>query len=101
MALLCTATASAQLHVGARAGANLTKMDNEAFTDHYRLGYAVGGYLYVNFMPFLGVQAEVMFNQTNTEVQSNLSGVYQNLLKGNKNSTTSAFPSCSASMQAS
>ncbi len=84
MALLCTAAANAQLHVGARAGANITKMDNEAFAGHYRLGYAVGGYLYVNFMLFLGVQAEVMFNQSNTEVQSNLSGVYQNLIGGNK-----------------
>ncbi|MGS2740987.1 porin family protein [Sinomicrobium sp. M5D2P17] len=61
-------TTQAQFHFGAKAGANLTRLDGQSFNDNYKLGYQLGGFVYYDITDFIGVQAEVLFNQTNTEI---------------------------------
>ncbi|SFN89936.1 Opacity protein [Paenimyroides ummariense] len=58
-----------QLHLGVKAGANLTKIDGEGFSDKFALGYQLGGYTYYDFTKALGLQLEVQFNQTNTKIE--------------------------------
>lgn len=58
----------AQLHVGAQAGANLTKMYGTAFSHRFKLGHQLGGYGYYDFTNFFGLELAVQFSQSNTKV---------------------------------
>ncbi|MBP4138396.1 porin family protein [Flavobacterium geliluteum] len=58
----------AQIHLGPKAGANLTKLDGKSFKDNFELGYQLGGFVYYDVTNFIGIQAEVIFNQTNTKI---------------------------------
>ncbi len=59
---------NAQLHLGAKAGTNLSKINGESFKDKHQLGYQLGGYVYYDFSNFFGLQVEAQFNQSNTEI---------------------------------
>ncbi|SDQ98617.1 Outer membrane protein beta-barrel domain-containing protein [Chryseobacterium soldanellicola] len=69
---------SAQLHLGAKTGANLAKIDSESFDDRFKLGYQLGGFAYYDFSNSLGLQVEVQFNQSNTKVEERYSSVLTN-----------------------
>ena len=55
-------------HLGAKAGANLGKIDGQSFKDGFNLGYQLGGFAEIDFTKGFGIQPEVLFNQTNTTV---------------------------------
>lgn len=77
--------ANAQLHLGAKAGANLTKIDGTSFSDKYKLGYQLGGYVYYDFSKMIGLQLEVQFNQSNTKISDQYSDVlFDSFGKGKK-----------------
>ncbi|MGH2552513.1 MAG: porin family protein [Chitinophagaceae bacterium] len=80
---LFTQTLMAQFHIGAKAGANIIKIDGKSFNDHFRYGYHAGGFAEIGFGEKLGIQPEVVFNQYSTKVDSNFSHVYQNVFKQN------------------
>lgn len=76
---------NAQLHLGAKAGANLTKIDGESFKSKYQLGYQLGGYVYYDFSNAIGIQTEVQFNQSNTKIADRYSDVlFDSFDKGKK-----------------
>lgn len=62
-------------HLGAKAGANLGKIDGQSFKDGFKLGYQLGGFAEIDFSKTLGIQPEVLFSQTNTKTASNASDV--------------------------
>lgn len=64
-------------HLGIKAGANLFKIDGESFSQEFQYGYAAGVFSEIYFTPTLGIQPEVMFNQTNYRTASSFSQVYQ------------------------
>jgi hypothetical protein len=79
--LLVTASlgASAQgVHLGIKAGANLFKMNGESFSDEYQFAYNVGAFAQVNFTPNIGIQPELLFNQTNYRTGTQFSSIYPN-----------------------
>ena len=41
--------AIAQFHIGAKAGANITKIDGKSFKDQFKYGYHVGGFVEIGF----------------------------------------------------
>ena len=55
-------------HLGAKAGANLGKIDGSSFKSEFNLGYQVGGFAEIDFTKGFGIQPEVLFSQTNTTV---------------------------------
>ena len=67
------------VHVGAKAGANLGKIDGQSFKDGYELGYQLGGYLSIDFNKNWGIQPEVLFSQTNTKIDSTYKAIYQDI----------------------
>lgn len=78
--LTLAAAASAQsFHIGAKAGANLGKIDGKSFKEQYNLGYVLGGYAELNFTKTWGVQPEVYFSQTNTKIDSAYKAIYENV----------------------
>ena len=78
--LLVTATLGARaqgVHFGVKAGANLFKVNGESFSDEFKFGYNAGVFAQVNFTPNIGIQPELMFNQTNYRTAAQFSSVYQ------------------------
>lgn len=66
-------------HVGAKAGANMTKIDGQSFKDGYELGYQLGGFVEIDFNKNIGIQPELLFSQTNTKVASGFNDIYENI----------------------
>ncbi|MEO8713277.1 MAG: porin family protein [Parafilimonas sp.] len=65
--LTLSAAVSAQtLHVGAKLGANLGKIDGQSFKDGYNFGYVAGAFVYIGLNKNIGIQPELLFSQTNT-----------------------------------
>lgn len=64
-----TVVSNAQgFHLGAKAGANLGKIEGQSFKDGFNLGYQLGGFAEIDFTKGFGIQPEVLFSQTNTTV---------------------------------
>lgn len=75
---------NAQLHLGTRAGANLSKIDGVSYRDKYALGYQFGGFVGYDINKIVGLQAEVLFSQTNTKVAEGASPIFDNAFNGRK-----------------
>ncbi len=55
-------------HLGAKAGANLGKIQGTDFNDQFKLGYHLGAFTEIDFTKGFGIQPELLWNQTNTKV---------------------------------
>ncbi|BAV08452.1 Outer membrane protein beta-barrel domain-containing protein [Filimonas lacunae] len=64
-------------HLGAKAGANLGKLDGVRFKDGYELGFHLGGFAEIDFNKTIGIQPELLFNQTNTKVTNQTSDIFK------------------------
>jgi len=84
IALLTMQAASAQFRLGAKAGANLVKVNGESFKDQFRYGYHLGGFAEIGVTKKLSIQPEVLFNQYSTTLDSNFKSVYQNVINSNQ-----------------
>jgi len=86
VALLTMQAASAQFRLGAKAGANLVKVDGKSFKDEFRYGYHLGGFAEIGLTGDgkLSLQPEVLFNQYSTTLDSNFKSVYENVINSNQ-----------------
>ncbi len=75
---------NAQFHLGVKAGANLTKLEGQAFNDSFELGYQLGGFVYYDITNYIGLQTEVLFNQTNTRITDDYSDVFDDVFDRDK-----------------
>jgi len=81
VAAILTAQASmAQLNIGIKAGANITKVDGKAFRDEFKYGYHLGGFAEIGLGSKWAIQPEVLFNQYQTRADSSFKNIYQNAL---------------------
>ena len=89
MSLALTSMSFAQgFHVGLKAGATIFKINGTAMKDEFNFGYNAGAFAELYFSDKLGIQPEVMFNQTNYRTGTDFSNVYQvnaNDVKGKLN----------------
>ena len=84
-ALLFSSAIKAQFHIGAKAGANVTKVNGKSFKDEFRYGYSLGGFAEIRLSNKLVLQPEVLFNQYSTRVDSNYKNIYQDVFNSNSN----------------
>ena len=68
IALFAVAGQAQGFHLGGKAGLNLGKLDGTSFKDGFELGWQVGGFAEIDFSKTIGIQPELLFNQTNTKV---------------------------------
>ena len=71
MAMFAVMPASAQgIAFGVKGGVNFTKMsiDNDAVDCEAGVGFFVGPTLKIDFLPFLGVQGSIFYEQANSKV---------------------------------
>ena len=78
-AILFSLTGMAQFHIGAKAGANIIKVDGQSFKDQFRYGYHLGGFMEIKLSKKLEFQPEVLFNQYSTRLDSNYKNIYENV----------------------
>ncbi|WP_207510847.1 porin family protein [Longitalea luteola] len=75
-------------HIGAKAGANIFKVDGTSMKDEFKFGYNLGAFAELNFSEKWGIQPEVMWNQTNFRTGNNFNDIYpggKNDLEGKLN----------------
>jgi len=86
IALLTMQAASAQFRLGAKAGANLVKVDGKSFKDEFRYGYHLGGFAEIGLTrdEKLTLQPEVLFSQYSTTLDSSFKSVYENVINSNQ-----------------
>ena len=82
--LAIAAAANAQtVNLGVKAGLNFDKIDGQSFKDGYNGGFQLGGFVDIGLSKSIGIQPEVLFNQSNTKYHSGSSTVI-NLQDGDK-----------------
>lgn len=73
MAFIAAIPASAQgVQFGVKGGVNFTKMslDNDLLDSKSGVGFFIGPTLKIDFLPFLGVQGALMYEQTSSKVDN-------------------------------
>lgn len=82
IALLTMQAASAQFRLGAKAGANLVKVEGKSFKDEFRYNYHLGGFAEIALTQDkkLSLQPEVLFNQYSTTLDSSFKAVYEDII---------------------
>jgi len=75
----------AQLHLGVKAGANITKVEGKSFKDEFRYGYSLGGFAEIRLNNKFVLQPEVLFNQYATRLDSNYKNIYEDVFNSNSN----------------
>jgi hypothetical protein len=74
---LSTSAALAQgFKIGVKGGADIHKVDGQAFKDKFSYGYHLGGFADIGLTKKFGIQPEVLFSQVNVDTSENFSDVY-------------------------
>lgn len=76
-AMFSAAPAMAQFKIGAKAGADIHKLDGKSFKEQFSFGYHLGGFVEIGLGKKFSIQPEVLFSQTNIDTSSHFSDVYQ------------------------
>lgn len=84
-ALLLTQALLAQFHIGIKGGANITKVDGKSFSDQFRYGYHLGGFMEIRAGNKFVIQPEVLWNQYATKLDSSYKNVYEDVFNGRAN----------------
>ena len=75
--IMGTAASAQKFHIGAKAGANINKINGKSFSDEFSFGYHLGGFFSVGLGKKFAIQPEVLFNQINVDTSSQFSSVYK------------------------
>jgi Outer membrane protein beta-barrel domain len=62
-----------RLHIGGKAGANMTKIDGRGFSDGFRYGFHAGAFVQVKLTGRLSLQGELLFSQMVADTARDLS----------------------------
>ena len=81
--VLALHTVQAQrLKFGIRAGANINKIEGMSFSDEFTYGYHLGGGLEMMLGRTIGIQPEVLFNQSNMQTGYSFDTLYKSINPG-------------------
>ncbi len=77
-ALLLTTSGFAQsfFQAGIKGGVNMFKIDGASFKEEFNYGYNAGAFATINFSKKLGVQPEVLWNQSQTRTTTRFNEMY-------------------------
>ncbi len=62
--------------IGIKGGASANKITGQSFNNQFSFGYHVGGFAIIKISDKIGIQPEVLFNQTNVDTSSKFSDIY-------------------------
>ncbi|MFJ1409702.1 porin family protein [Capnocytophaga canimorsus] len=84
LAVIAVENLQAQVHLGFKGGTNLGKIEGVAYKDQFMLGYHLGGYIGFDFSKHIGLQTEVLFNQSNTKMRDSYTDVWKEAFEKSK-----------------
>lgn len=64
------------IHIGVKAGANMTKIDGEGYNQAFQFNYYIGPFLQLQLTKGFGIQPEVLFTQSSSRTGSKFSDIY-------------------------
>lgn len=74
---LCTNLTFAQgPKIGIKGGASVNKITGKSFNNQFSFGYHIGGFATIKISDKIGIQPEVLINQTNVDTSSKFSDIY-------------------------
>ncbi len=76
LSLSTTAALAQSFKIGAKGGADIHKLDGQAFKDKYSYGYHLGGFAEIGITKKFAIQPEVLFSQVNVDTSENFSDLY-------------------------
>ncbi len=75
--LLISAASYAQgFRLGIKGGTNLTKLSGQSFDNGFKSGYQLGGFMEIDFSKSIGIQPEVLFNETSGRTATTLGSAF-------------------------
>lgn len=72
----CTFTFAQGFHVGLKGGVNMYKIDGKSFSEEFTHGYNAGLFTEINFSRKVGIQPEIMWNQSQTRTSTHFKDMY-------------------------
>lgn len=79
VSLFAATTVFAQpgIHIGVKAGANMTKIAGEGYNEGFNFNYYLGPFVQLQITKGFGIQPEVLFTQSTSKTASNFSDIYK------------------------
>jgi len=62
--------------IGIKGGASVNKITGKSFNNQFSFGYHIGGFATIKISDKIGIQPEVLINQTNVDTSSKFSDIY-------------------------
>lgn len=78
IALVVSSAGFAQgfFHAGLKGGVNMYKIDGSSFKQEFKYGYNAGVFAEINFSRKVGIQPEILWNQSQTRTTSKFNDMY-------------------------
>lgn len=67
---------------GVKGGVNINKIQGRSFSDAFSYNYVLGGFMQFNFSRKWGLQPEINFSQSTSEITNDNSDIYDDLFLG-------------------
>lgn len=71
-----TLTFAQGFHVGVKGGVNMYKIDGRSFSDEFNHSYNAGLFTEINFSNKVGIQPEILWNQSQTRTSTRFKDIY-------------------------
>lgn len=81
LVLLLASAANAQLHLGVKAGANLTKINGKEFKDEFAFNYLVGGFAEIGLGKRFALRPEITYNQATSTLSDDYRHIYNDFIR--------------------
>ena len=69
--------------LGVKGGLNLNQIQGVSFNNGFNVGYHLGGFAEIDFTKKFGIQPEVLWNQSNTQVSAEFGTLYPTITNPN------------------
>ncbi len=69
--------------LGIKGGLNLNQIEGVSFNNGFNFGYHLGGFAEIDFTKKFGIQPEVLWNQSNTQVSAEFATLYPSITNPN------------------
>jgi hypothetical protein len=82
-AVSIAANAQGGFRLGIKGGLNLNQIEGVSFNNGFKFGYHLGGFAEIDFTKKFGIQPEVLWNQSNTQVSAEFATLYPTITNPN------------------
>src|SRR5690242_16179358 len=72
----CTFTFAQGFHIGLKGGVNMYKIDGKSFGEEFQHSYNAGLFTEINFSKKIGIQPEILWNQSQTRTSTKFKDMY-------------------------